>query len=274
MATPKQPGPGTGPTPHGAHILIVDDEQALRQVLGKLLRRMGYQVTEAASGPEALGLIAGQSFDLVILDLKMPEMDGTEVLEAARRIAPGTVYIILTAYGTLNSAIAAIRHGAFDYLLKPSRVKEIIHAVEGGLTERQRRLRQDPVVVLEQALASVKTAPRPSEPTPERFLRASEVTIDTDRRLVVVGGRRVDLTPAEFDILTYLVRHRDRVVSCRELAGHLRGWEVDERDARSLLRSHVHRLRRKLEADPARPRLIRTVRGNGYLVVAREDKVL
>jgi len=252
-----------------AHILIVDDERMLRRTLSDMFRRMGYRTTEASSGREALNHIARNSFDLVLLDLKMPGMDGTEVLKAARPLAPDTVFVILTAYGTLDSAITAIRYGAFDYLLKPSPVKEIVRAVEAGLAERRRRLREeDPVVLLERALAGLKaTANRPEDtPSAGRFLQLPGVTVDTLRRLVVVDGRPVELTPTEFEILTYLMRHRDRVVSCRELVAHLRGCDLDERDARTLLRSHIHRLRRKLERDPSRPHLIKTVRGSGYTI--------
>jgi DNA-binding response OmpR family regulator len=266
--------PATSSILPGANILIVDDERATRRTLAELFRRKGYRAVEAASGREALEHIARQCFDLVILDLKMPEMDGTEVLQAARPLAPDTVFIILTAYGTLDSAIVAIRHGAFDYLFKPSPMQEIARAVEAGLAERRRRLSaEDPVALLERALAGLRVAAqRPgTAPAPERFLQTPEVTVDTLRRLVVVHGQPVDLTPTEFDILVYLLRHRDQVVSCRELVAHLRGCDLDERDARILLRSHIHRLRHKLEHDPARSRLIRTARGSGYRIAAEAE---
>lgn len=263
----------TGPALPGAHILIVDDERATRRTLAELFRRMGYRAVEADSGQAALKRIARQRFDLVILDLKMPGMDGVEVLKAARSMAPDTVFIILTAYGTLDSAIAGIRHGAFDYLLKPSPVKEIVRAVEAGLAERRLRC-EEPVALLERALANLKAAAQQSEtaPSTKRFLQALDITVDTLRRLVVVRGQPVDLTPTEFDILVYLMRHCDRVVSCRELVAHVRRYDLDERDARILLRSHIHRLRHKLERDPARPRIIRTVRGSGYILATETEK--
>ena len=256
----------------GARILIVDDERALRRTLAIKFRHMGYRITEAGSGHEALEHIGRQNFDLVILDLKMPGMDGAEVLQTARPLVPDTVFIILTAYGTLDSAIAGIRHGAFDYLLKPSPIEDIVRAVQDGLAERQRRQQsQDPVTLLERALDSLKAAPQSPEGSTEdssttRFLQAPGITVDTLKQLVVVQGQPVDLTPTEFEILTYLLRHQDRVVSCRELVAHARGYDLDERDARALLHSHVHRLRHKLERDPDRPRLIYTVRGSGYTI--------
>jgi DNA-binding response OmpR family regulator len=253
----------------GAHILIVDDEWATRHTLAGLLKHTGYRIEEAASGREALEHIARQHFDLVILDLKMPEMDGTEVLRAARPLAPDTVFIILTAYGTLDSAVVAIRHGAFDYLLKPSSMPEIVRVVEAGLAQRRQKLaREDPVALLERALEELKSHGEEQIPAsaPERFLQAPDVNVDVLRRLVVVSGQPVDLTPTEYDILVYLLRHPDRVVSSRELVAHLRGCELDERDARVILRAHMHRLRHKLERDPAHPRIIFTVRGSGYRV--------
>jgi DNA-binding NtrC family response regulator len=125
-----QPDSSTEPTFPGARILVVDDEVSIRRTLTRLFARMGYQAAEAASGQEALEQIGAQRFDLVILDIRMPDMDGTEVLKAARPAAPNTVFILLTAHGTLDSAIVAIRHGAFDYLVKPSPVQEIVRAVE------------------------------------------------------------------------------------------------------------------------------------------------
>ena len=257
------------PSLASARILVVDDENSIRTALGRLFTRLGHQVSEAASGPEALSHLARESFDLVILDLKMPQMEGTEVLQAAQAVAPDTVFIILTAYGTLDSAIIGVRHGAFDYLLKPSPVEDIVRAVESGLAERQRRLqREDPLTMLEQALATIKATPQPPETAPkkERFLQVHSITLDTLRRLVVVGDDPISLTATEFDILAYLLRYRNRVVSCSELVSSIRGYDLDEQDARALLRSHIHRLRHKIEVDPTHPQTIRTVRGSGYIV--------
>ncbi len=271
MATPDQTEHIADPAFQGARILVVDDEAGIRRTLTQLFTRMGYHATEAASGQEALEQIARQRFDLVILDIRMPDMDGTEVLKAARSMAPDIVFILLTAYGALDSAIVAIRHGAFDYLLKPSPVQEIARAVKAGLSERQRRLsREEPVALLERALSSLRTvADRQEALLPaDRFLQAADVTVDTLRRLAVVHGQPIDLTPTEFEILTYLLRHQNRVISCRELVAHIHGCELDERDARPLLRAHIHRLRHKLEHDPANPHVIRTVRGSGYAISA------
>jgi DNA-binding response OmpR family regulator len=256
------------------NILIVDDERATRHTLADLLRREGYRVVEAASGPEALKLLASQGFDLVMLDLKMPEMDGTEVLQAARPLAPDTAFIILTAYGTLDSAMIAIRNGASDYLLKPSSPQEIIRAVEVGLAQRQRVVaREEAVTFLEQALAGLKTTVQTptTASTSDRFLHILDVTVDTLRQLVVVRGHPAELTPTEFDILVYLLRHRGQVISCRELVAHLHGYELDEVDARIVIRTHMHRLRHKLERGPSETQIISIVRGRGYRIKDETD---
>jgi DNA-binding response OmpR family regulator len=251
-----------------ARILVVDDERGLRRTLTDIFNRLGYRAEGVASGEEALECLTDDPADLVILDLNMPGMGGDEVLRLARPIAPETLFIILTAYGTLDSAIAAIRHGAFDYLLKPSPVEQILHVVHGALKERREDMESDtPVALLERALHELKRTDEPAQAAPkdERFLQSAEVTIDTRRHLVVVRGQVADLTPTEFDILVYLMQHQGQVVSCRELVLHLRDCALDERDARPLVRSHIHRLRQKVEHNPSAPELILTIRGSGYL---------
>ena len=269
MTLVRQPYSETDSPFAGTRVLVVDDEEGIRHTLTDLFARMGCQASSAATGEAALEQITQQQFDLVILDLNMPGIDGTAVLRAARPRATDTVFIILTGYGTLDSAILAIRHGAFDYLIKPSSIPKIIQAAEAGLTERQKRRQpqEEPVELLERALASLRAeAPQPSESAPTRFVQAAGVTLDTLRQLAVVRGQPVRLTKTEFDILSYLMRRQGQIVSCRQLVAHVRGYELDERDARLLLRSHIHRLRRKLEDDPSNPQIICTVRGSGYVI--------
>lgn len=267
----------------GARILIADDEPGIRRTLTEILRRVGYHPSEAASGTEALQKIQTESFDLVLLDLNMPGMSGTTVLAAARPYAPTTVFIIITAYATLDSAIQALRHWAFDYLFKPSSVHEILQVVENGLASRQQRVPpDDPVALLERALATLKSAPpdtipnmvvgtgtSPTAAPAERFLQAPGLTVDTHKGLAIIAEEAIALTPTELDILAYLMRHAGRVVSTQELGTHLQGVEMTVHAARDLLRAPMHRLRHKIEDDPAHPRFIHTLRGRGYLFEAR-----
>lgn len=259
----------------GAHVLVVDDERTMRRSLMEVLRRVGYEVSGAASGYKALQYLSEREIDVVILDLKMPGMTGDEVLKEGRRIAPHAIFIILTAYGTLDTAIAGIRYGAHEYLLKPSPVSEILHTVESALIEHQQHLdRSNPIALLEEALTKLKETERASQAVANkanRFLQVDDITVDTARRLVVVRGEPADLTSTEFDILCYMMRHPGRVLSCREIVESIRDQDLDERDARLLLRSHVHRLRQKIEPDPADPTFIETVRGEGYVFTGQES---
>src|SRR5512136_1297106 len=127
---------------HEARLLVVDDEKAMRVSLSEIFTLRGAQVTTAADGREAVELLNQRDFDLMLLDLKMPGMSGIQVLEVAQKLRPGTVVILLTAHGTLDSAISALRRGAFDYLLKPCQVPEILAAVQRGLAHRAQKLRQ------------------------------------------------------------------------------------------------------------------------------------
>ena len=266
----------------GARILIADDEPGIRRTLRDIFRHVGYHPSEAASGTEALQKIQTESFDLVLLDLNMPEMSGIAVLTAARPHAPNTVFIIITAYATLDSAILALRHWAFDYLLKPSSVREILRVVENGLASRQQRVpHEDPVALLERALATLKNASADAvaatalaadvatAATTTRFLQAPGLTVDTYKGLAIVAEEAIALTPTELDILTYLMQHTGYVVSVQELGAHLQGVEMTVHAARDLLRAPLHRLRHKIEADPKKPRFIHTLRGRGYLFEVR-----
>jgi DNA-binding response OmpR family regulator len=259
----------------GARVLVVDDERTLRTTLSDLLNRVGYQVWSVGCGSDALEIMARQEFDVVLLDLKMPDIDGTDVLREARLHAPQTLFIIMTAYGTLESAIVGIRHGAFDYLLKPSSLQKILETVEAGLTRRWRDHQQmeddDPITLLERALVHLKSPAEPANQQSEaRFLKAAGILVDRQKRLVLVDGEPVHLTATEFDILAYLMRHRDRVISAAELVEHLRGFELDEREASDYLRSHIHRLRQKLDSEADEPRWVKTVRGQGFTFAATQ----
>ncbi|MBN1177720.1 MAG: response regulator transcription factor [Anaerolineae bacterium] len=230
-----------------ARTLVVDDEKGIRFFLEKTLQKAGYDVATAASGEEALALIRETAFALVILDLKLGgRVDGLRVLEAVKWLWPQTVVVILTAHGTLDSALTAIREGVDGYLLKPVEPDELRRVVREALARRERMARVD----AQQG---------------EGLLQRGPLTVDLKKHLVSVDGIAVDLTPREFRLLVCLMEDARRVVSARELVRVVREYECeDEREARDIIKWYVHRLRQKVEPDPSAPQFILTVRGVGY----------
>jgi len=253
-----------------ANILVVDDEPAARLSLAELLSLEGYEVSAVASGEEAVGLLSERSFDLAIVDLKMPGMDGLEVVDVLQRQSADTVIIMLTAHGTLETAVQAMRQGAHDYLLKPANVNEIMASVKAGLDKRRRELRRRELLSLMQHTLAAITDETPMPPTEpplvtDRFLQVREVLVDQQKHLATLRGEALDLTPTEFKLLVYMLSHPDRVLSPQELVREVQGYEADHWEARSIIRVHIRRLRQKLEPDPANPVYITTVRGAGYM---------
>ncbi len=252
-------------------ILIVDDEAVARISLAEVLRLEGYDVQMAASGEEALRLVERQPFDLMVVDLKMPGMDGIQLTEAVQNRAPDTVIILLTAFATLETAIEAIRRGAHDYLLKPCPIPQILESVRKGLDKsRQERRRRELVARLERTVSELVAAEQGAvsanaTPRAKGLLRVQDVELDRDRHTVTVGGRAVNLTPTEFKLLACLMENAGQVCTPQELVRRAQGYETDPWGARAIVRVHVRRLRQKLEPDPSRPRYVINVRGVGYL---------
>jgi DNA-binding response OmpR family regulator len=241
--------PGAVPAMPGAQVLVVDDEMPIRSALVRSLTLLGYLAEGAASGHEALAMLEHNAYDVMVADIRMPGMDGVEVMRRACQMYPDLPIIILTGHGTFDSAIAAIRSGAVDYLLKPASVAEIAAAVFNALQKRRGAL---------------------ATPALEHDVRrAGPVLLDQDRRLATVvrghdlSGRKVQLTPSEATLLACLMQHPAAVVSCQELARAL-GYEVDGMAAKAIVRPHISHLRRKIEPDAERPSLIHTVAGRGY----------
>ncbi len=230
-------------------VLIVDDEPSVRQVLRTALEERGYEVEEAASGEEALSRLAVRRYDLLLLDLRMAGVSGVEVMQRVRLSRPGLPIIILTGYATLESAIAAIRCGAADYLLKPVSIREIARAVE-------------------RALQQSAAGPMSGGSTP-KALAVGPLMLDLQAgRLTITGSegecRAVDLTPGEAAVLACLMRSPGEVVTHSVLAREVWNLSLGPEQPRDVVRVVIHRLRSKIEADPRHPSLIRTVFGRGY----------
>lgn len=255
-----------------AEVLIIDDEAAERITLGEALRLENYHVTLAASGEEALSLIKEKvPFDLVILDLKLPGIDGLQVLEALHEAKPELVVILITGYATLETAIEALRKGAYDYLLKPCPVEEIIATARKGLSELEKeRHRQTLLAQLQdtvQELASVEDTISAStdQSSDAAALQVADIVLDRSKHLVTREEQPIDLTPTEFRLLECLMQQVDNVQTPQQLIRCAQGYETDAMGARSIIRVHIRRLRTKLEPVPADPRYIVNVRGVGYM---------
>jgi len=260
----------------GARILIVDDERTTRLSLSEIFSLRGATTTTAADGDEALALIQRTAFDLIILDVKMPGISGLQVLEHVQQHAPGTICILLTAHATIDSAIRALRQGAFDYVLKPAQPKTIIEVVERGLAKRQDFMRRQNLVdLMEQTVEAFKAgAPPPIAPAPapgpsNPILTAGNLTADLHRREAKLDDRILELTPTEFDTLAYFIRNAERVVSCRDLVKAVHGYDTTENSARPIMRVHIHRLRQKIELDAADPIRLVTIRSAGYMLTTQ-----
>jgi DNA-binding response OmpR family regulator len=228
--------------------LVVDDEERIRFFLTKTLERVGHVVTAVASGEEALDRLQDTAFDLAILDLKLGgPVDGQRVLEAIRWRWPATVVIMLTAHGTLESAVEAIQEGVDGYLLKPVRPDEVRRAVEEALYRREKRLEAE------------------RQASGGDLLQRGPFRVDLERHQVRRDGEILDLSPRDFTLLVHLMQKAPQVVGPKELVRVVRNYEPEHMyEAREIIKWYVHRLRKKVEPDPPNPRYILNVRGVGY----------
>jgi len=229
-------------------ILIVDDEDTIRYFLKLELEQAGYEAWDAASGGRALRLLQTRAFDAVILDLRLPDISGQEVMHHCREHAPETSIIIITAYATLDSAIDALRHGAHDYILKPFDTAEVLASVADGIARRG-------AGILPVGLG-------------EEVREVGPLRLDPQNRQAFLNDVPLRLTPTEFDLLACLMRAPNTALDSVTLLKRIRGYQISEAEARSIVRVHIHRLRHKVEADPSNPTLITTVQGGRYLLAA------
>jgi DNA-binding response OmpR family regulator len=229
------------------HTLIVDDEERIRFFLKETLRRVGHTVETASDGDEALDILRDTAFDLAMLDLKLGgRTDGLDVLKAIRWRWPDTAVIILTAHGSLKSAMSAIRDGIDGYILKPTEPDEVRQVVREALERRQ-------------------NFNRAQEEPEGHILQQGSFFIDLDKHLVTYKGERLDLTAQEFKLLAFMIENNHRVLSPPELVREVRDYEPDSlHEARQIIKWYIHRLRQKVEPKPSKPCYIINVRGVGY----------
>lgn len=260
-----------------ATILLVEDDDAARLALGNVLKLAGYTVSGVETGQQAIRALTQHSFDIVISDMRLPDIDGIEILRTAMRQNNKPSVVLLTGYGTLDTAIAALREGASDYLLKPCPPHALLEGVQNAYQKRMASLRQaDAIKNLAQGVAQIQ----------QQILTMGVLTTDSSHQLVhsisiaesandsvVVGNLQVGqfphetryqnqplhLTPIEHALLRRLAEANGQVVRYSDIINRTHGYSTDDAEAQMLLKSHVRNIRRKIGAD-----VILNVRNVGY----------
>ena len=263
----------------GGHILIIDDEASLRQTLARILQRAGFEVTTAANGKDGLALVHEHPFDLLYLDIRMPDISGLELLNNIHIEFPDLPVILFTAQPDLNSAVEALRRGATDYLLKPLKPQTVIDRTQAILLDRQKERRkrelQRQIDMLQAEVMALENIPSSGSGTgveqknssDDRFIRRGMLTLDMHTRRVMMNERVINLPPTSFDYLLVLARHTPNIVDYQTLVSEAQGYEADMREAQELTKWHIHHIRQAIEPDKRKPVHVINVRGAGYRLV-------
>jgi heavy metal response regulator len=220
-------------------ILVVEDEKKVASFVKKGLEEEGYAVDIAADGEEGLALALTRVHDLIILDIRLPKMDGLQVLQALRHDGVTAPVLLLTVRATIEDKVLGLDAGADDYLTKPFAFQELIARVRALL---RRRTEGEPTV-----------------------LRSGDLALDPARRTVTRGGEKIDLTPREFALLDYFMRNPGRVLSRTMIAEHV--WDYSFDTSTNVIDVYVNYLRKKVDAG-REPKLLHTIRGVGYVLKA------
>jgi DNA-binding response OmpR family regulator len=232
------------------NVLVVEDDRDIARLVELHLRDEGYSVTVVSDGKLGLRQSLSKTYDLVILDLILPGMDGLEVCRHIRNRPEYTPVLMLTAKSTDVDRILGLEMGADDYLTKPFNIRELLARVK-ALFRRVEALRAKDSAV------------------PQKTIQAGDLFLDPEKRKVAVQGKPVHLTAREFELLLEFSRHPGRVYTRAQLLDKV--WGDSYQGYEHTVNSHINRLREKIERDPAMPRYILTVRGVGYRFVEPEE---
>ena len=228
----------TGEVATATKVLVVDDEEYIRDLVSSALRIAGFQSMTAIDGPRALAAVSADNPDLVILDVGLPGIDGFEVCRRMRDDGDETPVIFLTARDTAEDRVSGFTKGGDDYLTKPFSLEELVARVRAVLRRTQR------------SVAS------------ENRLRYADLEIDEDTMRVSRGDRPIQLSPTEFKLLRFLLINRERVLSKSQILDHV--WQYDFGGSGGVVENYISYLRKKV--DDVEPHLIHTVRGFGYVL--------
>jgi two-component system copper resistance phosphate regulon response regulator CusR len=220
-------------------ILVVEDDRTVGQYVKRGLEEQRYHADLVADGMEGLRLASGGRYDLIVLDLRLPEMNGLEVLRTLRDRGNTTPILVLTAQDAVDFKVQALRSGADDYVTKPFSFEELLARVE-ALGRRPKEIRA-------------------------QLLRVGDLELDMATREVTRAGERIDLTPKEYTVLEYLMRHAGRVMSRTLITEY--AWDYHFDPGTNIVDVVINRLRKKVDSGHPQ-KLVHTVRGVGYVVKA------
>ena len=271
----------TPPAVEPGRILIVDDEDNIRKGLRAVLLKDGHDVRDVAGGDEALEMLQNFACEAAIVDIRMPGRTGVELLQEIRDRWPSISVVLLTGHGTLETAMAAVKEGAHDYLLKPAQPDTIRQTAAAALiASRQRREQARLLDTLRSGLRRLEklpagdSAPRHGaidEQTSRHIISVADLKIDIQAHTVRRGGQPVALTPSEFQLLVALGSRAGQVVDYVTLVRLALDYEAEPWEAKELIKRHIFSLRKKIEPEPSAPRYIVNVRGVGYRLAAPVD---
>lgn len=252
-------------------ILIVDDEENIRAGLRAVLAKAGHEIVDVDTAEAALTVLGSFAAETAVVDIRMPGMVGTELLEQLRQQWPHLAVIMLTGQGTLESAMQAVKQGAHDYLLKPTKPDAIRAAVASALAAtRRRRAETHFLRTVRDGLAQIETSLPTAVPPgvhPQTQIVIGEVAIDCQAHEVRRAGEIVELTPSEYNLLVTLAVRPGEVVGYVNLVQQTLDYEAQTWEAKELIKRHVFTLRQKIEPNPAQPQYVLNVRGVGYRFV-------
>jgi|SRR5579875_234291 len=224
-------------------LLIVEDERNLAESLKAGLQEKGYAVDVAHTGSDGFLMAENEQYDVIILDILLPEINGLEICQRLRRSGNNVPILMLTAKDTIDDLVMGLDSGADDYLTKPFAFREL--------------------------LARIRALVRRNSVTKDTIIRLADIEINTSTRQVTRGGQPVELTSKEYAILEYLAHHPNRVLTREQIIDHV--WNLDFSCESNIIDVYIGYLRRKLN-DKDEPRLLQTVRGCGYrLTVSKQS---
>lgn len=255
-------------------ILLVDDETNIREGLKAILQKDGHEVRDAGTAVAALDMLSTFAAEVAVLDIRMPGMTGTELLATVKEQRPYLAVIMLTGHGTLETAMTAVKEGAFDYLLKPARpddLRQVIwRALAAGRRQREQAALLESLQTGLQRLQQLPAAAPISQPATRESgpLKIGDLLLNRATFEAHYRGELLSLTPTEYSLLLALAEQGGAVMDYVTLTKVVLDYEAEPWEAKELIKRHIYTLRQKMEPQPDQPQFILNVRGVGYRLAA------